>query len=165
MQEAQYQRLRNLHWKNSARLRRPAVAAKIAATLGWNPATITFCDYDETQSVLSTYQKITSGLAEQEVQSRDIAIERIIREFKGQERNVALLEDGFDSCGVIAIPLSQILANLDGILSGQNEILRFVSWDGTLGVCLYSQEGTAPHFPRFIQVWNDLTVPFHEPPI
>lgn len=147
-------RLRSKQWLLRAKAARQTVSKVIAEAIGKPPSAIAFADREETDRISAIFSRNLDANEEIEFPNREKAIEFVMRELSGITGTAFLLEDDFDNCGAIILDFSEALASIDTLLQCQHECFRLVSSDGNAGVCVFQQEGSAPHYPRYVTLWR-----------
>ena len=145
--------LRCRQWQLRAKPLRFAVSKVIARALGESPSVIVFADLEETNRISNLFSTHLDTVDTIEFPNREAAINFVTRELHGVTGPAYLLTDEYHECGAVILDFAKAIANIDEILQSQYECFRLMSANGNAGVCIVTQEGSAPHYPRYVDLW------------
>lgn len=154
MTSEDHTKLAEKRWLARARTARRLVAQAIADAMEVGESAIAFADRDTTRQVRELFVHRARSASVREVPSRSAAIQLVKGELSDSVGPALFLPEGYDDCGVISVDFAVAIGHLDALLASQNEIFRLVGANGDAGVCIFTQEGPAENWHRFVQLWK-----------
>jgi hypothetical protein len=147
-------KLTEKRWLARAKTVRRSVVHAIAGAMEVGEADVAFATLDTTRQIRELFVQRARSAGVREVPNRSAAIQLAESELMGSAGPAFLLPDGYDDCGVVSVDFAIAIHHLDALLASQNEIFRLISVNGDTGVCIFTQEGSAEDYSRFVQFWK-----------
>lgn len=147
-------RLAERRWLVRARTVRRVISPAVAAAIEVGESDLAFSDRDTTTEISELFARRATSAGVIEVPARSAAIELVQAELGGSAGPAFFLPDGYDDCGVMPIDFAVAIFHVDALLESQNEIFRLIGANGNKGACIFTQEGVAEDYHRFVQLWK-----------
>ena len=147
-------KLRRLLWTNNSRTARKQYIERMAQVEGLRilSSNMRFLDYEQSNEHRDSFGQHCSSSITEGFPSREPALEVVDHALSTFVGNLIVLPRSLSMVGVFAVDSYIFYSCYQAFLKFEGETLRLITESQDSIICLFTQEGAAPHFERLLNI-------------